>query len=72
MTNDYLITRPEYWENNLGPKSKKYAFAPQKTNKLQDINQRSAESLARIQARYGRPNSVPLRVTVDSHLRAHT
>jgi len=41
-------------------------------NKIEEINFQSAESLKRIQARYGRPNSVPLRVTVDSHLRTHT
>src|ERR1035437_2147860 len=67
----YLINRPEYWQNKLGYKSGKYAFAPPKTNSVTDFNQRSADSLKRIQERYGRPFRAPVSRVVDSRLNIH-
>ena len=71
MTNAYTINRPEYWQNKLGYKSGKYAFAPPKTNKVDDNNRRSAESLAKIQAKHGKPFRSPVSRVVDSNLRIH-
>jgi hypothetical protein len=42
-----------------------------KSDIIKDFNQRSAESLARINAKLGKPSPVPLRIVVDKHLHTH-
>ena len=68
----YLIKRPEYWQNKLGPKSKKYSFSGITTGKVREFNRRSAESLARINAKYGHRTGRRVVRTVDGGLCVHS
>lgn len=43
-----------------------------KENRIKDFNQRSAESLAIINQKYGKPSPTPIKLVVDSQLRTHT